>query len=42
MKINRRKLLAGLAASAATAPLWTPPDADALGLPKDTIKRIRY
>src|SRR4051812_6252839 len=42
MKLHRRKLLAGLAASAATAPLWTPLSADALGLPKDTIKRIRY
>ena len=42
MKLNRRKMLGGLMASAATAPLWSPPSAEALGLPKDTIKRIRY
>jgi L-alanine-DL-glutamate epimerase-like enolase superfamily enzyme len=42
MKLNRRAMLGGLMASAATAPLWTPPSAEALGLPKDTIKRIRY
>src|SRR5471032_1607933 len=42
MKLNRRTMMAGMAASAATAPLWTPPSAEALGLPQDSIKRIRY
>ena len=43
MKLNRRKMLGGLMASAATAPLWAPLSADAMGLPaNDTIKRIRY
>jgi L-alanine-DL-glutamate epimerase-like enolase superfamily enzyme len=38
---NRRQLLQGIgAASAAT--LWMPPSADALGLPEDKIKTIRY
>jgi L-alanine-DL-glutamate epimerase-like enolase superfamily enzyme len=46
MTISRRNTLKGLMAAsalgAAAAPLWTPPDAYALGLPKDKIKRIRY
>ena len=41
MTINRRAAMSGLLASAA-ATAWTPPSAYALGLPKDTIKRIRY
>ncbi|HEU4548721.1 MAG TPA: mandelate racemase/muconate lactonizing enzyme family protein [Rhizomicrobium sp.] len=44
--MDRRKFLgnAGMATllGAAGAALWTPPDAFALGLPKDRIKRIRY
>jgi galactonate dehydratase len=43
--MHRRKLLTGLAGlglAAASAPLWAPADAYALGLPKDKIKRIRY
>ena len=46
MTISRRNTLKGLMAASAlgvgSAPLWTPPDAYALGLPKDKIKRIRY
>ena len=42
MKLNRRTMMAGMAATAATAPLWTPPSAEALGLPQESIKRIRY
>ena len=42
MKMNRRKMLAGLAGTVGVSALWTPPDAFALGLPKDRIKRIRY
>jgi L-alanine-DL-glutamate epimerase-like enolase superfamily enzyme len=43
MKLSRRKMLGGLMAGAATAPLWATPSAEALGLPaNDTIKRIRY
>jgi L-alanine-DL-glutamate epimerase-like enolase superfamily enzyme len=38
--MDRRSLMTGMAAAAAT--LWTAPDAFALGLPKDRIKRIRY
>jgi L-alanine-DL-glutamate epimerase-like enolase superfamily enzyme len=42
MNLNRRTMLGGLMVGAATAPLWAAPSAEALGLPKDTIKRIRY
>lgn len=37
---NRRHVLQGL--GAASAALWLPPSADALGLPDDKIKIIRY
>ena len=39
--MDRRTLMTGMLGTAAAA-LWTPPDAFALGLPKDKIKRIRY
>src|ERR1041384_4667590 len=39
--MDRRTLLTGMLGTAACS-LWTPPDAFALGLPKDKIKRIRY
>ena len=39
--MDRRTLMTGMLGTA-TAALWTPPDAFALGLPKDKIKRIRY
>ena len=39
--MDRRTLLTAMLGTAASA-LWTPPDAFALGLPKDRIKRIRY
>jgi L-alanine-DL-glutamate epimerase-like enolase superfamily enzyme len=39
--MDRRTLMTGMLGTAA-ASLWTPPDAFALGLPKDKIKRIRY
>ena len=39
--MDRRTLLTAMLGTAATA-LWTPPDAFALGLPKDKIKRVRY
>jgi L-alanine-DL-glutamate epimerase-like enolase superfamily enzyme len=38
---NRRTVLQGLGA-AATASLWWPTSADALGLPEDKIKAVRY
>ncbi|MDY6982185.1 MAG: mandelate racemase/muconate lactonizing enzyme family protein [Pseudomonadota bacterium] len=37
---NRRELLQGIGAASAAA--WLPPSADALGLPDDKIKVIRY
>jgi galactonate dehydratase len=37
---DRRSVLSGLGALGAS--LWMPPSADALGLPEDKIKRIRY
>lgn len=37
---NRRQILQGI--SAASAALWLPPSADALGLPDDKVKVIRY
>jgi galactonate dehydratase len=37
--LDRRHMMAGLLGTAAA---WTAPDAFALGLPKDKIKRIRY
>jgi len=40
MTLNRRTALTGMLGSAAA--LWVSPSALALGLPKDTIKRIRY
>ncbi|HEY4075938.1 MAG TPA: mandelate racemase/muconate lactonizing enzyme family protein [Rhizomicrobium sp.] len=44
--MDRRKFVAGLGMTGmlgtAGAALWSPPDASALGLPKDKIKRIRY
>jgi L-alanine-DL-glutamate epimerase-like enolase superfamily enzyme len=44
MTMNRRNTLKGLLAASAlgSAPAWVAPSAYALGLPKDTIKRIRY
>ena len=39
--MDRRSVMTGMLGTAAAA-LWTPPDAFALGLPKDKIKRIRY
>jgi galactonate dehydratase len=39
--MDRRSVLTGMLGTAATS-LWTAPDAFALGLPKDKIKRIRY
>ena len=39
--MDRRSLMTGMWGTAA-ASLWTPPDAFALGLPKDKIKRVRY
>ena len=39
--MDRRTLMTGMLGTAAAA-LWTAPDAFALGLPKDKIKRIRY
>ena len=39
--MDRRTLMTGMLGTAAAA-LWTPPDAFALGLPKDKIKRVRY
>src|SRR5215510_12668507 len=39
--MDRRTLLTAMLGTAAST-LWTPPDAFALGLPKDKIKRIRY
>src|SRR5471032_873406 len=41
MMMDRRTLMTGMLGTAAAA-LWTAPDAFALGLPKDRIKRIRY
>ena len=41
-QMNRRNMLTSLAGIIGAAALWTPPDAFALGLPKDKIKRIRY
>ena len=37
---DRRSVLTGLGALSAS--LWLPPSADALGLPEDRIKRVRY
>jgi L-alanine-DL-glutamate epimerase-like enolase superfamily enzyme len=46
MTMNRRTTLKGLLAAGAMGAtggaLWQPPSAEALGLPKDKIKRIRY
>ena len=39
--MDRRTLLTAMLSTAA-ASVWTPPDAFALGLPKDKIKRVRY
>jgi len=39
--MDRRSVMTRMLGAAA-ATLWTPPDAFALGLPKDKIKRIRY
>lgn len=39
--LDRRSVIKGLGATAAAA-LWVPSDADALGLPEDRIKAIRY
>src|ERR1700744_5367651 len=39
--MDRRSVMTGMLGTAA-AGLWAPPDAFALGLPKDKIKRIRY
>ena len=39
--MDRRTVMKGLLGTAAAA-AWVPPDASALGLPKDKIKRIRY
>src|SRR6201989_2873840 len=39
-KMDRRHVVKALLGT--TAALWTAPDAYALGLPKDKIKRIRY
>ena len=39
--MDRRSVMTGMLGTAAAA-MWTPPDAFALGLPKDKIKRIRY
>src|SRR6201989_425942 len=39
-KMDRRNVMKGLLGT--TAALWTAPDAYALGLPKDKIRRIRY
>ena len=41
MKWTRRQTLAGLG-SLGGAALWRPPSADALGLPQDKIKVVRY
>jgi L-alanine-DL-glutamate epimerase-like enolase superfamily enzyme len=41
MMLNRRAVMAGLAGMSAGA-LWAPLSAEALGLPTDRIKRIRY
>ena len=41
-QMNRRNILANIAGMIGAAALWTPPDAFALGLPSDKIKRIRY
>ena len=39
--MDRRTLLTAMLGTAA-ASVWTPPEANALGLPRDKIKRIRY
>ena len=39
--MDRRTVMTGMLGTAAAA-AWTPPDAFALGLPKDKIKRVRY
>src|ERR1044071_1203388 len=40
--MDRRTMMTGMLGTAAATALWTPPDAFALGLPKDKIKRVRY
>jgi len=40
--MDRRNVMKGLLGTAAAAAAWVPPDAYALGLPKDKIKRVRY